>query len=225
MPSHCLLTSSDQFRLYLQKNYLQKTHYHTCTWQTHCLAPLRKEQSEQLSPEVVNICDERDNVLVCPCKFPSHLNGLLCNDLFSFTIICVAVLAFAVVGFVVFHFKPITSSPHYTKSLNKTLSHLIVIYKLFHILKIITNSSSVSPAFCVAVSLEVFSKKVDSLFWSGRLGWACGCSEPGGSSGCSGLPGGCCGLGEPVGSLKTTSFLFRGVDPVGKSICREGWQI
>ena len=124
---------------------------------------------------------------------------------------------------------------------------------LFHIyLKIITNSSSVSPAFCVAVSFEVFSKKVDSLFWLGRLGWSCGCSGPfvGGCcelpsgcrglpsgfrwlpSGCSGLPrrcrgppGGCCGLsGEPGGRLETTSFLFRGVGSVGKSICREGWQ-
>ena len=110
----------------------KKTHYLTCTWQTHCLAPLRKEQSEQLSPEVVSICDERHNVLVCPCKFPSHLNGLLCNDLFSFTIICVLGLAIVEVGFVVFHFKPITGSPHYTKSLNKTLSYLVVIYKLSH---------------------------------------------------------------------------------------------
>ena len=118
---------------------------------------------------MVDICDERRNVLVSPCKFPSRLNGLLCNDLFSFTIICVLGLAIVEVGFVVFHFKPITGSPHYTKSLNKTLSHLVVIYKLSHIfvshiLKIITNSSSVSPAFCVAVSFEVFSKKVDSLF-------------------------------------------------------------
>ena len=86
-----------------------------------------------MSPEVVDICDERDNVLVSPYKFPSHLNSLLCNDLFSFTFICVVVLAIAVVGFVVFHFKPITGSPHYTKSLNKTLSHLVVIYKLSHI--------------------------------------------------------------------------------------------
>ena len=103
---------------------------------------------------------------------------------------------------------------------------------LFHIyLKIITNSSSVSPAFCVAVSFEVFSKKVDSLFWLGRLGWSCGCSGPfvGGCCElprrCRGLPGGCFGLsGEPGGSLETTSFLFRGVGSVGKSICREGWQ-
>ena len=85
-----------------------------------------------MSPEVVNICDERHNVLVSPCKFPSRLNGLLCNDLFSFTIICVLGLAIVEVGFVVFHFKPITGSPHYTKSLNKTLSHLVVIYKLSH---------------------------------------------------------------------------------------------